>query len=96
MKSEAPGKPTLEAEVTNISPHGFWLLLKGHEKLLPYEHFPWFRNATVAQICQVELLSENHLYWPELDIDLSVESIDHPECFPLVSKVAQQDAAVDA
>lgn len=96
MKSKALGKPTSEVEVTNISLHGFWLLLKGHEKLLPHEHFPWFRNATVAQIYQVELLSENHLYWPELDIDLSVESIDHPERFPLVSKVVQQGAAADA
>ena len=30
--------------------------------------------------------SAQHLYWPDLDIDLAVESIDHPEQFPLVSK----------
>jgi len=27
----------------------------------------------------------HHLYWPDLDIALAVESIDHPERFPLVS-----------
>ena len=27
-----------------------------------------------------------HLYWPELDVDLSVESIEHPERYPLKAK----------
>jgi hypothetical protein len=27
-----------------------------------------------------------HLYWPELDVDLSVESIEHPERFPLIAR----------
>jgi hypothetical protein len=30
----------------------------------------------------------HHLYWPDLDIDLAVESIRHPEKFPLVSRVS--------
>jgi hypothetical protein len=28
----------------------------------------------------------DHLYWPDLDIDLSLESIRHPENFPLISR----------
>jgi hypothetical protein len=32
------------------------------------------------------LPSPNHLYWPGLDVDLAVESIRHPEHFPLVSQ----------
>jgi hypothetical protein len=95
MKSAQLGKSTLAAEVTNITPSGVWMLVQGEEKFLSFEHFPWFREAAVSSVCAVELPSENHLYWPELDIDLAVESIDHPEQFPLVSKVAQQDAAVD-
>jgi hypothetical protein len=27
--------------------------------------------------------SPDHLHWPDLDVDLSVESIEHPEKFPL-------------
>jgi hypothetical protein len=27
------------------------------------------------------------LYWPDLDIDLAVDSIEHPEQYPLVSQV---------
>lgn len=80
-----PGAVTLEAEVTNISRHGFWLLLGAEELPVPYAKFPWFKKATVEQITSVERPTENHLYWPELDVDLSVESLRDPEAFPLVS-----------
>jgi hypothetical protein len=80
------GTATSAAEVTNISKHGFWLLLGDEELLLPFEHFPWFKSATVEQICNVERPSPNHLYWPSLDVDLAVESIRQPEAFPLISK----------
>ena len=88
MKSAAHGSSTSAVEVTNISAHGFWLLLGAEELYLPFEHFPWFRDATVRQITQVELPSAHHLYWPALDIDLAVDSIRHPEKFPLVSSVS--------
>lgn len=80
-----PGVTTLEAEVTNISTHGFWVLLDNEELPVPYANFPWFKTATVEQITTLERPTENHLYWPRLDIDLSVESLRHPEAFPLVS-----------
>jgi hypothetical protein len=74
------------AEVTNISRHGFWLLLDNEELLLPFEQFPWFRSATVEQITQIERPSPEHLYWPGLDIDLAVASIRQPEAYPLVAR----------
>ena len=81
-----PGTSTLAAEVTNISPHGLWLLLDEEELLLPFSDFPWFRAATVAKLSQVERPSEDHLYWPALDVDLSVASIRDPAAFPHVSR----------
>ena len=86
MTSAALGESTSLVEVTNISQHGFWLLLENEELFLPFSEFPWFRNVTVSQILHVELPSPNHLYWPELDVDLAVESVRHPELFPLVSQ----------
>jgi Protein of unknown function (DUF2442) len=80
------GNHTSVAELTNVSKHGFWILLGDEELHLPFEHFPWFRTATIEQISTVEWPSEMRLYWPMLDIDLSVDSIRHPENFPLVSK----------
>ena len=85
MTSAALGTPTSELEVTNVSPHGLWLLLRDEELFLPFADFPWFKDAPVRKLFHVEILSPNHLYWPELDIDLSVDSIRHPERFPLMS-----------
>jgi hypothetical protein len=85
MKSAKRGKSTSAVEVTNVSANGFWLLVKDVEHFVPFEQFPWFRDATIGQLTLVELPSPHHLYWPELDIDLAVESLDHPERFPLIS-----------
>jgi hypothetical protein len=78
-----PGAVTLEVEVTNISAHCFWVFL-GEEEL-------WFRQATVDQISDVQRPTPDHLYWPQLDIDLSVESIRVPGAFPLTSKAPSRE-----
>ena len=82
------GTVTLGAEVTNVSTHCFWLLLGDEELAVPFDDLPWFKKATIEQLVQVERPSADHLYWPQLDIDLSVESIRKPENFPLVSRGA--------
>src|SRR3989337_4398932 len=87
MKSGALGKNTLAVEVANISQHGFWILLGERELFVPFSEFPWFKDAPVGAILKVELSQPHHLYWPDLDIDLAVESIEHPGRFPLVSKL---------
>lgn len=87
MKSVSLGIGISQVEVTNISPHGLWLLLNNEEFFLPFSEFPWFRDANISKIFNVELPSQNHLYWPDLDIDLSVESIRNPEHFPLFSQI---------
>ena len=86
MKSAALGQSTSLAEVTNVSPHGFWLFVGERELFVPFNQFPWFREASVREITNVQLPSPHHLYWPDLDIDLAVESIEHPEKYPLVSQ----------
>lgn len=81
-----PGTNTSQIEVSGISRHGFWLLLEEGELFVPFAGFPWFRSARVEQIFHVERLHPHHLYWPDLDVDLDVESIRHPERFPLISR----------
>jgi Protein of unknown function (DUF2442) len=81
-----PGTVTLEVEVTNVSKHCFWLLLGEEELAVPFNEFPWFKKATIEQLSDVQRATADHLYWPQLDVDLSVDSIRHPENFPLVSK----------
>jgi hypothetical protein len=86
MKSETRGTSTLEVEVTQISMHGIWLLLNRTEHFLSFNDFPWFKNAPISAIHNVELLSEHHLYWSDLDIDLAVKSIQQPDKFPLIAR----------
>lgn len=81
-----PGTIISGAEVTHVSKHGFWLLLDTEELFVPFEHFPWFRKSTIEQLSDVQWPTPDHLYWPQLDADLSVESIRDPAAFPLVSK----------
>jgi hypothetical protein len=81
-----PGASTSQVEVTNISQHGFWLLLDDDELFLPFKDFPWFKSAPVEAILRLERPRPGHLYWPDLDVDLSVESIEHPERYPLKSR----------
>ena len=77
----------MEAEVTQADKQGIWVLIGEKESFLSFENFPWFRNAPVSAIHNIELLNPHHLHWPDLDIDLAVESIEHPERFPLVAKL---------
>ena len=86
MKSEKPGTDTSGAEVTNISAHGLWLLVDGCELFMPFDRFPWFKNAAVGAIANVERPQPHHLYWPDLDVDLHLDSIEHPERYPLLAK----------
>jgi len=92
MRSANRGKRTSAAEVTNISAGGFWLLLGERELHLPFKAFPWFRHATIGQLLNVEWPTPHHLYWPDLDVDLAVESIEHPERYPLVSAARPNNA----
>jgi hypothetical protein len=85
MRSLKHGKSTSKAEITNISQHGFWMLIRGKEYFLPYDNFPWFKNATIDQISDFELSGRSHLYWPQLDVDLSLAIIEHPEKYHLIS-----------
>jgi len=86
MSSQTLGANTSVLEVTHIDSRGFWLYRDGKEHYLPFIEFPWFANATVSQISHVIEESKNHLYWPDLDIDLTVDMIDNPGKYPLKYK----------
>lgn len=83
MNLNTLGKNISAAEVTNVSSHGIWLLAGGKELFLSYEDFPWFKDAPLSRIVNVEEPVPGHFHWPSLDIDLSIEIIEHPERFPL-------------
>ena len=82
MSSSTHGLSTSTVEVTHISSHGVWLLANGRELFLSYDEFPWFKDAAVGEILNVEQPSTGHFFWPDLDVDLSQDSIEHPEKYP--------------
>jgi len=86
MSSSARGKSTSEVEVTNISSHGVWLLAHDKELFMSYEDFPWFKDQPIKAVLNVEEPSPGHFYWPDIDVDLTEEIIEHPERFPLKAK----------
>ncbi len=79
------GKLTLTAEVTHVTARGLWLLVDDRERFLPYKLFPWFRAAPTRSVRNVIRRSPGHLHWPDLDVDLALESIEDPAKYPLVS-----------
>ena len=77
---------TSEPEVTHISTHGVWLLSNGRELFMPYDNFPWFKGAPVGKVINIEEPSAGRFYWPDLDVDLGIASIESPELFPLKAR----------
>jgi len=75
-----------DVDFLGLTPHALWIMVRGREYMLDYARFPWFRAASVADVAQIELRFD-HLRWPALDVDLHLDSLEHPEQFPLVSKV---------
>lgn len=86
MKFLRNGKSILKPEITNISEHGLWVLLKNQEYFLSFKKYPWFKEAKISAISNVKLFHKHHLYWPELDIDLSTEILANPDKYPLTYK----------
>jgi hypothetical protein len=78
-----------EVEVLGLTPHGLWLLARGQEHMLVFDRFPWFQEASIQDVRRVELRFD-HLYWPALDVDLHLDSLAHPERFPMVAKFSRR------
>jgi len=69
-----------------ITKFGIWICLTDEEFFLPYEEYPFFKEATLNNIYDVELQHQAHLYWPSLDIDLNLAILKTPHCFPLIAR----------
>ena len=86
MTLKTRGQNISKVEVSHIDIHGFWLCIKNKEYFLPYADYPWFKEAKVKEIINVNLLHEYHLFWPDLDVDLEINSLENPQNYPLKYK----------
>ncbi len=83
MKLEKRGKSISPVEI-HTSSFGIWLLVNNIEYFLSFKEYPWFQQAKISDIYDVELLHKTHLHWPGLDVDLELQSLDSPEKYPLI------------
>jgi hypothetical protein len=86
MKSFRNGTGTLTSSVTNIANSGFWVIVQEKEYFISFKHFPAFKKATIDKIFNIQILSPTQLHWPELDIDIEIDSLEKPHFFPLTYK----------
>lgn len=91
-KSNKAGENTLKstsekAEIQNISQHGMWVLVGEQEFFMPFVEFPWFMQATIAQIYNLQFFHGHHLHWPDLDVDIDVDALQNPHKYPLKASV---------
>jgi hypothetical protein len=72
--------------IGHISRNGICLYARGREFLLPFSGFPWFKSVKVSAVYNVERLHRTRLCRPDLDGDLDIDSLEHPEKYPLMAE----------
>ena len=68
--------------MTNITVHGFWLLVDDREYFVPFSDCPVFKSATIEPIFAVQRISPAQFHWPALDADIELAALERPESFP--------------
>lgn len=79
------------ANVLMINNQGIMISVAGNDYFLSYNRVPWLKDATVRNILNIKMLGKNAVEWPDLDVDLEVESLKHPERYPLVMRRNELD-----
>jgi hypothetical protein len=54
--------------------------------MLSFADYPWFSDAKVSEIQNVQVLHGRHLRWPMLDVDIELDTLVAPEGYPLIYK----------
>ena len=83
MSSSTLGQNISDVDISLVTAKGFWVFVQSKEYFLSFNEYPWFRGARIAEIMNVELKNQYHLRWNDLDIDIDIDSLEHPERYPL-------------
>lgn len=83
-------QPT-SVNVLMINAQGMMLSVLGQDYFISYNRMPWLRDARISSVLNVRMAGRNAIEWPELDIDLEIESLKHPERYPLIMKRSPLD-----
>uniref|UniRef100_UPI0040260C7B DUF2442 domain-containing protein n=1 Tax=Prevotella sp. TaxID=59823 RepID=UPI0040260C7B len=47
---------------------------------------PVFQNASIRNVLNVRLEGRDAICWSDLDVDLEIDSLRHPERYPVIMK----------
>ena len=72
--------------VLMINAQGIMLSVLGQDFFLSYNRIPWMQDAPIRSVLNVQMSGPAAIEWPDLGVDLEIESLRHPERYPLVIK----------
>lgn len=85
FRCESEGSST-SASVLMINAQGIMLSVLGNDYFLSYNRIPWMKDAPISSVLNVQMSGSEAIEWPDLDVDLEIESLRPPERYPLVIK----------
>ena len=74
------------ANVLMINDKGLMLSVLGQDYFISFNRLPWMKDAATRDVLDVQMCGDDAIEWPKLDIDLEIDSLKHPERYPLVMK----------
>jgi hypothetical protein len=77
--------------VLMINAQGIMISVNGEDFFLSYNRAPWLRDTRISSALNVRMSGCNAIEWPDLDIDFEIDSLRHPERYPLVMKRSPMD-----
>lgn len=63
----------------------------GNDYFLSYNRIPWMKDASIRSVLNVQKEGRFAIVWPDLDVDLEIDSLKHPERYPLIMKRSSLD-----
>lgn len=72
--------------VLMINAQGIMLSVRGNDFFLSYNRVPWLRDARISDVLNVRMCGQSAIEWEALGVDLEIDSLKHPERYPLLIK----------
>lgn len=77
--------------VLMINSQGIMLSVLGNDYFISYNRMPWLKDARISDVLNVQMVGRSAIGWTALDVDLEIESLKHPERYPLIMKRSPLD-----
>ena len=77
---------SMSVSVLMINAQGIMISVGGQNFFLSYNRIPWMRDASIKDVLNVQMCGAEAVEWPALDVDLEIDSLRHPERYPLLIK----------